>query len=98
MTDDVIDLTEIKTVVNTYMAAVAEIGKWEKIKEDLGKTLKAVLVNHDVGAVDGVPALRLVRRRARRFDTKTFRDDHPELYDFYINEREELALTVVKAE
>lgn len=96
--NEVVDLSEIKTVVNTYRAAVGEIAKWTKIKEDLSKTLKGIMANADVATVDEVPALKLIRRVARRFDTAAFRETYPDLYNHFVIEREELALTVIKSD
>lgn len=96
--EEVVDLSDIRAVVTTYRAAVSEIARWTKTKDELGKTLKGVMANATVAVVDQVPALRLTRRCARRFDTAGFREAHPELYDFYVIEREELALNVIKSD
>lgn len=95
MTD--IDLTDLSEVVNVYRAAVTEIKKWEKIRDDLNVTLKGVMAGADIGLVGGVPALRRTTVATSRFDAKLFRDEFPELADKYMIDGTYEKITLVKA-
>jgi predicted phage-related endonuclease len=94
MTD--IDLSNLKEIVNVYKAAVSEITRWEKIRDDLNRTLKDVMADADIATVDGVPALRRTVARRSRFDTKLFREEFPELAEKYMIEGTVITLTIIK--
>lgn len=91
-----IDLSELKEIVNVYRAACSEIAKWEKVKDDLNKTLKAVMGESEIGTVAGVPALKLTKVPTSRFDSRLFCEEFPELAEKYIIPGTIRRLTVIK--
>lgn len=95
MTD--IDLSNLSQVISVYRAAVSEIAKWEKIRDDLNKTLKHVMADADVALVNGVPAIRRTVVATSRFDSKLFRDEFPELAEKYVVPGSYVKLTLIKA-
>lgn len=94
MTD--IDLSNLKEVISVYRAAVSEVAKWEKIRDDLNKTLKDVMSGADIALVDGVPAIRRQVVATSRFDSKLFRDEFPELAEKYMVPGTYVKLTIIK--
>ena len=91
-----IDLSNLREVINVYRAACAEITRWEKIRDDLNTTLKAVMVNADVATVDQVPAIRRTVVETSRFDSRMFREEFPELADKYMIPGSYVKLTIIK--
>ncbi len=89
-----VDITTFEAVVNVYRTATEEIKRWTKIRDDCNKSLKEA-VGEGVGVVKGVPAINVQRVSARRFDSKTFVDEFPELAEKYMTETTTFRLTIV---
>lgn len=93
-----IDFSEYEDIVTTYRAAVVELARCQKVKDDLNKAIKGAMGANQLATISGVPALKLAIVITRRFDETAFREAYPELHSKYVIEGTQQRLTVVKSD
>lgn len=92
--------TTVDTLANwieVYRYAKDNAAKWNETADEARAKITAHLDEHDaeIGTVDGQPAVKYTPVTTRRFDSKAFRHDHPEMAAHYITEQTTRRFTVV---
>lgn len=58
----------------------------DEIEQAAQAALKEALGDNESGSIAGSEVVTWITSRPRRFDTKRFREEHPDVYDQYIHE------------
>lgn len=78
---------ELDSTGKAYLEALARARSARKVAETeerrLAERVRALLGSAETGSIDGLILVQRTPITTRRFDTKAFASDHPDLYDEY---------------
>ena len=89
-------MSTFSEIINVYKTAIGEISRWEKIRDELGASIKDAMGDAGIALVDDVPTLRKQTITQHRFDAKLFREEFPELAEKYMIKGTYARLTVIR--
>jgi len=75
-----VPLDNIKTIVDNWRTARAKEAEWKQAKEELAAVIAQCIGDHEIGTIDGVPALSLKALEENRLNYNLLKQRHPDIY------------------
>jgi hypothetical protein len=90
-----IDLDPVRGHVEILRYVKAEKGKLAELEKLARATVEDAMGEHEMGLLDGEPAIHWPHYKERRFDQSAFGEDHPDLLEQYKAAREKRRFEVI---
>jgi predicted phage-related endonuclease len=90
-----IDLNAVRGHIEVLRYCKTQKAKLKELEDAARAAVEDAMGQHDVGVLDGEPAVHWTHFKESRFDSSAFRDDNPELYETYKTARDKRRFEIV---
>jgi predicted phage-related endonuclease len=90
-----INLAPVRAHIEVLRYVKTQKAKLKELEDAARAAVEDAMGSHDVGILDGEPAVHWTHFKEQRFDSSAFRDDNPELYEQYRTARPKRRFEVI---
>jgi predicted phage-related endonuclease len=90
-----VDLGEVRGHIETLRFVKAKMAALKELEKQARAAVEAAMGEHEVGVLDGEPAVQWPHFKEQRFDQSAFGDEYPDLLEQYKTAREKRRFEVL---